>query len=70
MFRLAECDIEILTILWQEGRISKSALAKRVNLSNSPSWERLRRLEKAAIITGYGAHIAQNRTITELLESI
>lgn len=70
MFRLAECDIEILTILRQEGRISKSALAKRVSLSNSPSWERLRRLEEAGIITGYGANIAQTRTITELLKSI
>lgn len=58
MFRLDDRDIEILTILRQEGRISKSALAKRVNLSNSPCWERLRRLEEAGIITGYGAHIA------------
>ena len=58
MFHLDDRDIEILTILRQEGRISKSALAKRVNLSNSPCWERLRRLEEAGIITGYGAHIA------------
>ncbi|HSS63222.1 MAG TPA: Lrp/AsnC family transcriptional regulator [Gammaproteobacteria bacterium] len=58
MFHLDERDIEILTILRQEGRISKSALAKRVNLSNSPCWERLRRLEDAGIITGYGARIA------------
>lgn len=58
MFQLDDRDIEILTILRREGRISKSALAKRVNLSNSPCWERLRRLEEAGIITGYGAHIA------------
>lgn len=58
MFQLDDRDIEILSILRQEGRISKSALAKRVNLSNSPCWERLRRLEEAGVITGYGAHIA------------
>ena len=58
MFHLDDRDIAILTILRQEGRISKTELAKRVNLSNSPCWERLRRLEKAGIITGYGAHIA------------
>ena len=58
MIRLDDRDIEILTILRKEGRISKSALAKRVNLSNSPCWERLRRLEEAGIITGYGAQIA------------
>ena len=58
MFQLDDRDIEILTILRKEGRISKSALAKRVNLSNSPCWERLKRLEEEGIISGYGAHIA------------
>lgn len=58
MFELDERDIEILTILRKEGRISKSALAKRVNLSNSPCWERLKRLEEEGIISGYGAQIA------------
>ena len=58
MFQLDDRDIEILKILRQEGRISKTELAKRVNLSNSPCWERLKRLEDAGIITGYGAHIA------------
>ena len=61
MHRLDDRDIEILTILRQEGRISKTELAKRVNLSNSPCWERLRRLEEAGIITGYGAHIALDK---------
>ena len=58
MFKLDDRDIQILSILQEEGRISKSALAKRVNLSNSPCWERLQRMEKAGIIRGYGAHIA------------
>ena len=58
MFKLDDRDIQILSILQQEGRISKSALAKRVNLSNSPCWERLQRMEKAGIIRGYGARIA------------
>ena len=58
MIQLDDRDIAILAILRQEGRIAKSALAKRVNLSNSPCWERLKRLEKEGIITGYGAHIA------------
>jgi Lrp/AsnC family transcriptional regulator of ectoine degradation len=57
MFKLDDRDIKILSILQQEGRISKSALAKRVHLSNSPCWERLQRMEKAGIIRGYGAHI-------------
>lgn len=50
-------DIAILQILAQEGRISKTELARRVNLSPSPCWERLRRLEKAGLIKGYRAEI-------------
>jgi Lrp/AsnC family transcriptional regulator of ectoine degradation len=40
-------DIKILSILQREGRIPKAALAERVNLSATPCWERLRRLEDA-----------------------
>src|SRR5690606_41583492 len=39
-------------------RISKAGLAKRVNLSAAPCWERLKRLEQAGIITGYRAEVA------------
>ena len=51
-------DIKILSILQVEGRIPKAALAERVNLSATPCWERLRRLEDAGIIESYGAHIS------------
>lgn len=41
-----------------EGRITKSALAERIHLSPAPCWDRLQRLEKAGIISGYGAKIS------------
>ena len=50
-------DIAILRVLAREGRISKSDLAQRVNLSPTPTWERLRRLEEAGVIRGYHADI-------------
>ncbi len=56
--RLDARDIKILGILQREGRISKTALAERVNLSSTPCWERLRRLEQAGIIESYGAQIS------------
>lgn len=58
MLKLDDRDLKILEILQCEGRISKSALARRVNLSNTPCWERLQRLEAAGIVRGYGARIA------------
>lgn len=50
-------DIAILRILSREGRISKSDLARRVNLSPTPCWQRLKRLEDAGFIRGYRAEI-------------
>ncbi|KRS13224.1 AsnC family transcriptional regulator [Roseovarius atlanticus] len=58
MTRLDARDIEILKVLAEDGRITKAALADRVGLSASPCWERLKRLEKAGLISGYRAEIA------------
>lgn len=41
--------------------MTKSALAERVNLSPTPCWERLKRLEKAGFIRGYHADIALDK---------
>ncbi|WP_027348752.1 Lrp/AsnC family transcriptional regulator [Halotalea alkalilenta] len=56
--RLDRFDLRILEILSREGRITKSKLAERINLSVSPCWERVKRLERAGVIEGYGARIA------------
>lgn len=58
MLKLDNRDIEILKILSAEARISKAELANRINLSPTPCWERLRRLEKAGIIRSYRADIS------------
>ncbi|WP_206412900.1 Lrp/AsnC family transcriptional regulator [Nitratireductor soli] len=63
MLKLDDRDIKILAILQKEGRISKAALAERVNLTPAPCWERLKRLEKAGIITGYRAEIALSKVM-------
>ena len=58
MHRLDERDIQILAILQKEGRITKTSLAERLNLSLTPSWDRLQRLEDAGIIESYGAKLS------------
>lgn len=55
--KLDRYDLKILEILAHDGRITKSKLAEAINLSVSPCWERVRRLEKAGIIEGYAARI-------------
>lgn len=54
---LDDFDRTILRILGQDGRISVTELASRINLSKSPTQTRLRRLEKAGFITGYQARL-------------
>ena len=58
MYKLDERDIQILSILQKEGRITKTALADRLNLSLTPSWDRLQRLEEEGIIESYGAKLS------------
>lgn len=48
-------DQRILDILQSDGRISFVDLAKRVNLTTTPCVERVRRLERTGVITGYKA---------------
>lgn len=54
---LDSIDLEILKNLQQDGRISKSQLADRVNLSASACFERMRRLEQQKLILSYHANI-------------
>ena len=60
MYKLDERDIQILSILQSEGRITKTALADKLNLSLTPSWDRLQRLEEAGIIENYGAKLSSS----------
>ena len=60
MYKLDERDIQILSILQSEGRITKTALADKLNLSLTPSWDRLQRLEDAGIIESYGAKLSSS----------
>ena len=54
-----EIDRKILVALQEDGRISLSDLAVRVNLSPSPCLRRVRRLERAGIIARYVAVLDQ-----------
>lgn len=55
--RLDRIDVGILKALQRDGRMTKARLAEEVNLSPSPCWERLRRLEESGVIAGYAARI-------------
>jgi len=54
-------DRRILAELQQDGRLSLTELAERVQLSMSPTHRRLRALEESGAITGYRAVIDADR---------
>ena len=59
--KLDAIDLRILEAVQENGRITKLALAEKAGLSPTPCWLRLRKLEKAGIITGYHARVAVRR---------
>jgi DNA-binding Lrp family transcriptional regulator len=56
-FRLDRLDLRILAHLQANGRITNVELANAVALSQSPCLIRVKRLEQAGYIKGYGAHL-------------
>ncbi len=54
-------DRQILQLLQTDGRIKLSELGRRVRLSPAAVTERVRRLETAGVISGYGAQVVPGR---------
>jgi len=59
--KLGKIDLKILSALQKDGRMTKLRLAEAVNLSPTACWERLSRLEKEGVITGYTARINMDK---------
>lgn len=71
MMKLDKIDLNILSALQRDGRMTKLRLAEAVHLSPAACWERLRRLEKSGVIRGYTARIDMERIarrVTVLVE--
>jgi DNA-binding Lrp family transcriptional regulator len=64
--RLDRIDIKILVQLQAVGRMTNVDLADAVGLSPSPCLQRVKRLESAGYITGYGARL----NLAKLTESV
>jgi Lrp/AsnC family leucine-responsive transcriptional regulator len=58
---LDEKDVQILSLLQGDGRITNADLAKKVNLSPPSVLQRVRALEKAGLIRGYVALLDPDR---------
>ena len=54
---LDKLDRKILRILQEDGRISMKELSEQVGLSVTPAIERVKRMERDGVITGYHARL-------------
>lgn len=57
MIRLDEIDIRLLKALQRDAKVSTKELCELLNLSKTPVYERIHRLEKEGVIKGYSAAI-------------
>ena len=71
MPELDRLDRKILDALQRHGRITMTELGEQIGLSTSPCAERVRRLERQGVITGYHARVnpqAIGRTLLVFVE--
>ncbi|OGB68396.1 MAG: AsnC family transcriptional regulator [Burkholderiales bacterium RIFOXYC12_FULL_65_23] len=71
MPELDRLDRKILDALQRNGRITMTELGEQIGLSTSPCAERVRRLERQGVITGYHARVnpqAIGRTLLVFVE--
>ena len=50
--KLEKQDIQILKLLQRDATLSTAAIAERINVSQSPCWRRINRLEQEGLIKG------------------
>ncbi len=55
--KIDEIDRKILRFLQEDGKMKIKEIANELNMSNTPIFERIKRLEKEELITGYSAQV-------------
>lgn len=59
--KLDETDIRILNLLQDNARITIKAMAEKLNLSTTPVFERVKKLEKGGVIKNYVALLNERK---------
>ncbi len=62
-----ETDVKLIRLLQENGKSTIKELADALNLSNTPVFDRIKRLEKAGIIVGYSARVNRHELGLELM---
>lgn len=64
--KLSSQDKKMLSLLEQSGRMSFSELAQHLDMSKTPCWNRVKALQNAGLIKGYGAKLSAEKLGLEI----
>lgn len=65
--QLDAIDERIVLLLQENGKLNYKQIADAIGLSTTPTFERIRRLERTGVITGYGARVDKRYLGKQLL---
>ncbi|MEP3234045.1 MAG: Lrp/AsnC family transcriptional regulator [Hyphomicrobiales bacterium] len=61
MFEIDATNAHILDLLQQDGRMTNAKLAEQLQMTETPCWRRLKRLEEMGVIEGYQANVNRRK---------
>nr|WP_319515477.1 Lrp/AsnC family transcriptional regulator [uncultured Cohaesibacter sp.] len=61
MTEMDKVNVEILKQLQSDGRLSNAKLAEHLNMSETPCWRRLKKLEESGVIESYQANLNRRK---------
>ena len=59
--KLDKIDLAILEILQENSKLGMKEIASQIGLTVTPTYERIRRLEKSGVIEGYGIRLNKKK---------
>lgn len=65
-FQLDEIDLQIISILRTDAKMGTKEISSKIGLSNTPTYERIKRLERTGIIKSYTAVLDKKKLGYEL----
>ena len=63
-------DKKILALLQKDGKLSNAKLAEKLNMSETPCWRRVKRLENEGYIESYQANLNKRKLGYGVLASV
>ncbi len=58
---LDKIDLQIIHLMQKDAKMKIKEVAAKLNMTNTPIFDRIKKLEKAGVVTGYSARISKEK---------